>query len=81
MKTTYTKTVAVIRLQGTTYFAHESMAAADGRPYLTTDIADAKDFTYGGAAPKGYRLRKITRTVDRECLGGGYILECGPTGP
>ena len=79
--TRYTKTVAAITLDGITYFAHQSMTAADGSPYLTTSIADARDYRPGEPVPDGYRRKRISRTVRTPCHGGGYILESGPTGP
>jgi hypothetical protein len=79
--TRYTKTVAAITLDGTTYYAHRSMSAVDGSPYLTMSIADARDYRPGEPIPEGYRRRRITGTVRTPDLGGGFIWECGPTGP
>ena len=61
--TRYTKTVAAITLDGITYFAHQSMTAADGSPYLTTSIADARDYRPGEPVPDGYRLSTTARAL------------------
>lgn len=80
--TTYTKTVAVWKSKdGTTYYAHGSMSSVGGGVYLTTDISEAKDYSHGGVCPEGFRLKKVTKTQRHRCLGGGWINECGPTGP